>query len=621
MARQRLAQRPQQYTDEAEVAKGHGPTLADTVLAPRRKAVTRVLARDVYGDGKHRRADARNAIDLGKANAAKPAAAGTFSNTDKADFAVSVGNGLPTLPIEKRLATQRFATLGLIASVVVILCGTSPRGALAAEGDFNGDHIADLAIAAVVEGLEGVPGGKRAGSINVIYGSPLGLTSTRNQILFQSGCLPGQPHFEEGLGEALAVGNFDGDEFADLAIGVPRDNSSGVGGAGAVNVIYGSPSGLACTRTQIWHQGSPGIQGVPEQGDHLGYALAAGNFGGDGRDELAIGVPGEAIGDKDRAGVVQVLRGSSAGLTNADQLWHQDVEGIAGAAEATDLFGRALVARNMGNGGYEDLAIGAPGEDIGDVVAAGAVAVLYGSSNGLTSVGDELWHQGSESVHDDPEASDRFGLSLAAADVGVGFNADLVIGVPGESISGRPRAGAVAVLYDGAAGLTGVGDQLLSQDEFKIDEQAAEDDHFGSAVATANFDADDMADLAVGVPEEDVGSTTDAGGINVIYGSRSGGLLSRGNHFESGVGDAAAPSEHAGASLAAGNFGRAVQSDLAIGAIGERVQGIRSGAVAVLYGGTTKLGDGGREQWHQAKPGILGTPEPGDFFGWTLASG
>ena len=54
-------------------------------------------------------------------------------------------------------------------------------------------------------------------------------------------------------------------------------------------------------------------------GSSLGAATAArpGDFDGDGRVDLAIGVPGEAIGSKRDAGAVNILHGSSTGLTAA----------------------------------------------------------------------------------------------------------------------------------------------------------------------------------------------------------------------------------------------------------------------------------------------------------------
>jgi hypothetical protein len=108
-----------------------------------------------------------------------------------------------------------------------------------------------------------------------------------------------------------------------------------------------------------------------------------------------VGVPGEDVGTIVDAGAVNVIYGSPRGLTAAgNQLWTQDSQGIKDLAEAEgERFGAALAAANFGEGSPADLAVGVPGEDVGTIVDAGAVNVLYGSASGLTAAGNQLWHQ------------------------------------------------------------------------------------------------------------------------------------------------------------------------------------------------------------------------------------
>ena len=105
-----------------------------------------------------------------------------------------------------------------------------------------------------------------------------------------------------------------------------------------------------------------------------------------------------------------MLYGSAAGLTaTGSRVWHQDSAGIEGAAEAGDLFGASLSAGDFDNDGFDDLAIGAPGEDVGTAADAGAVNVLYGSAAGLTAAGDQIWHQDSAGILDVAETGDLLG--------------------------------------------------------------------------------------------------------------------------------------------------------------------------------------------------------------------
>jgi hypothetical protein len=86
---------------------------------------------------------------------------------------------------------------------------------------------------------------------------------------------------------------------------------------------------------------------------------------------------------------------------------------------------------DFNNDGFGDLAVGAPGEDVGAVADAGVVNVRYapgfGQPFGLTLL-----------TQDRPEVGDRFGSALAE-----GFLAesdgtvDPAVGAPGETVGGR----------------------------------------------------------------------------------------------------------------------------------------------------------------------------------------
>jgi len=112
-------------------------------------------------------------------------------------------------------------------------------------------------------------------------------------------------------------GDFNGDGFKDLAIGVPSEDIKGIVDAGAVNIIYGSVQGIhrdAGLPDQFVHQDSIGIDDEPEENDHFGEDLAAGDFNGDGFDDLVIGVKHEKVNGKKKAGAVHVIYGSALGL-------------------------------------------------------------------------------------------------------------------------------------------------------------------------------------------------------------------------------------------------------------------------------------------------------------------
>ena len=132
---------------------------------------------------------------------------------------------------------------------------------------------------------------------------------------------------QSGMGPAP---DFDNDGFADLAVGVPREDITLAGG-GAVNVLYGtSSSGLSSSGDQFWHQDVSGIEDSTDDSENFGFRLAAGDFDGDGQSDLAIGVVGEMGSSIPGAGAVNVIYGSTAsGLSaSGDQIWSQNSAGV-----------------------------------------------------------------------------------------------------------------------------------------------------------------------------------------------------------------------------------------------------------------------------------------------------
>ena len=318
-------------------------------------------------------------------------------------------------------------------------------------------------------------------------------------------------------------------------------------------------------------------------------AMTRPDFNRDGRDDLAIGIPGENTG----AGAVQIIYGTADGLSYVnDQFFSQNSPGVPGAEQNYDGCGTALAAGDFDGDGYGDLAFGCPGENTSNTVASGAVIVLYGSRTGLTSTGSQYWSQADPAINGGAEGTDACGQSVATGDINRDGYADLIWGCPGEAIGTRANAGGLNVLFGSAAGLTATGNRFLSQDTAGIPDTAEDGDRCGTTVASGDFNGDGFADVAWGCPKEDIELFVDAGGVSVAFGY-SGGVSSAVGQFlnqRTGRVDQSEGIEAfdlCGEGLASGYFNDDGRADLVFGCPGEDIfpTTLDVGSIYVLYGG------------------------------------
>jgi hypothetical protein len=141
----------------------------------------------------------------------------------------------------------------------------------------------------------------------------------------------------DSFGSAVAAGDFNGDGYADLGVGIPDRSVGAQSSAGEVSVLYGSPVGVqaADPDDQLWSQDSPGVQDKAEKDDRFGLALAVGDFNGDGWPDLTVDEPMECF-RLACGGAVSVLYGAPTGVQATapdDQVWSQNSPGVKGEAE------------------------------------------------------------------------------------------------------------------------------------------------------------------------------------------------------------------------------------------------------------------------------------------------
>jgi hypothetical protein len=348
-------------------------------------------------------------------------------------------------------------------------------------------------------------------------------------------------------------------------------------------------------------------------------AVLKADFNNDGYEDLIVGSPREDVTGHADAGAVSVFYGTTNGLpAEPDQQWHQDTPGIAGApgiaggAEAHDLFGTSIAIGDFNRDGYDDLAIGVPTEEIAGLINAGAVNVIYGSPFGLQLWGNHLLTLSNVSFNQNQQASE-FGRTLTTGDFNCDGNDDLAVGIPSWDSVRYVNNGAVAVFFGRPQGLLNATSKLLADPN-------GGSTLAGRALASADFDRNGCDDLAIGMPYANGNYAYGVGAVLVRFGpsleTNMKRIIDDIPHF------GASPSEddRFGWSLAAGDFNGDSYPDLAIGHPFEDAGDQDTGAVTIIDGGRAGLGDGLRHYWPANARELPDKAENYDRFGETLAA-
>ncbi|MCH0567295.1 trypsin-like serine protease [Streptomyces sp. MUM 2J] len=382
--------------------------------------------------------------------------------------------------------------------------------------DFNCDGVEDIAIA---DPKATVGGDAGAGVVRVVYGG--GKTAEINQDLdwVRGGSEP-----DDWFGEAMDTVDYNQDGCTDLVVGTPSEDLGSVKDAGMVDILYGAPNGIGTGALKDTHfeqgagNGSLGAS-TAEAGDRTGQALAAGTTAA-GEPFVVIGVPGESLGAVAKAGMAIYVHGDTNIAISQDSI------GVPGGVEANDAFGSAVAAD------ANHIAISAPHDAIGGDADAGNLAVF---SHTLNSEGRPTplfgLDQDLDSVSGGAEAGDLFGASLALATyrpsgAAAATESILAVGSPGEdlTIDGANKVDtglvhAFRITASGSYSQIRTYSQGTGTDDVSGTSESG--DRFGSTLSAVNtapraVSTTATMKLAVGVPNEAIGSTANAGAVQTF---------------------------------------------------------------------------------------------------------
>lgn len=427
------------------------------------------------------------------------------------------------------------AALLVAGAVPLVLPSTATAAPSGLQGDFNGDGYRDVAIAAPAATVNGKTW---AGQVAVVYGTAAGLDPARRKVISQNTAgIPGEAESYDEFGDQVAAADLNRDGYSDLVVGAQHEQAGAMEDAGTVVVVWGSASGLS--------GGTTVKNPLPLYGSYFGLSIAAADFTGDGKPDLAISAQGDSaspayrirlirgpFGKSGSTGTVSsyspgidkpaLTAGRVSGDTKADLVvtgaepdggqlataayYRGTSTGLTKAATLRPAVTSAIA--DLDKDGYGDIVLGNPEEPDNEASAStgGKIHVIYGTGSGPSSTRRVTLTENTAGIPDTSEYGDDFGGALATGDFDKNGYPDLAVGAPGESFGDDTHylasAGAITLLRGSASGLTTTGATQLTQDSPGVPGSVETGDSFGSALLASDVDHDGRADLTAAARQE-----------------------------------------------------------------------------------------------------------------------
>ncbi|MDZ8104998.1 MAG: Ig-like domain-containing protein [Nostoc sp. DedQUE12a] len=334
------------------------------------------------------------------------------------------------------------------------------------------------------------------------------------------------------LGTSVSnAGDINGDGFDDLIIGASGGDPNDEYNAGESYVIFGNSSGFSASFNLLSLNGSNGfvINGIDAE-DGSGFSVSnAGDFNGDGFDDLIIGAPAGDPNDQYNAGESYLVFGKSSGFDaslNLSTLNGSNGFAINGVDTRYNSGNSVSSAGDINGDGFDDVIIGASVIEFNEQYNAGDSYVVFGSNNDFSANFNVSSLDGSNGFvinGIDVDGRSRISISNAGDINGDGFD-DLIIGANGVNPNGNIFAGKSYVVFgDSSFSATVNLSSLDGNNGFVINGIDAYDNSGSSVSNAGDINGDGFDDLiigALGANRNHLGSA--AGKSYVVFGTNSG---------------------------------------------------------------------------------------------------
>ena len=387
---------------------------------------------------------------------------------------------------------------------------------VAGAGDVNGDGFGDFVIGAPLANSAYYD----TGVTYIVLGKVTGGFPPISSLAGAGGLLVGHRFDDQSGWSTAGAGDVNGDGFDDVVVGAPRADVGTHSHAGKAYVVFGADGAFPPSVLLSTLNGRSGfrLEGLRED-DYSGSSVAgAGDFNGDGFDDVIVGRP-----DENRSSVGEGSSELVFGKRTAFPARIAPLDGRNGfrliGAAAGDHAGSAVAGAGDVNGdGFGDVIIGASKAEPNGIYS-GSIYVVFGKepddpsgfvvNQFLADLG------GSDGFRLDGASGELAGRSVAGAgDVnGDGFD-DLIVGAPGASFGGA------YVIFGKAKGFAATMNlsSLTGANGFRIDGAVVAFIAGESVAGAGDVNGDGFDDVIVGAH----GTGSYAGASFVVFGKASG---------------------------------------------------------------------------------------------------